>query len=440
MLKVPSPTSRPLAIALATFLTALMITATPASAAAPRGPGSFKGYGFDACVAPAQKVMDQWNLKSPYSAIGIYISGNSRYCGDKYQPNLSKAWVTKNAANGWRFMPIHVGYQSPCFQNNPTSRVQKKKMSTKVATARKQAVSDAKESMAAATKYGFGSGTVLYLDLEWYARTKACDNVTLEFIDAWNEQLHGSGFKSGVYSSGSAAIKVTDEARAAKRPGFTLPDQMWIAWTNKVANTDGGSFLSDAGWANHQRIHQYHNGVNQRYGGFTLNIDKDFLDVGKGSVATADPKPCNVAMSFTTYPKLKTGSNRAEVATLQCILKQLGLKKTVTGTFGSGTRAGVNAFRAKMGWSGTGVVTTTTWTALLTTGSKPRVMKYGSVGGAVWRLQRSLNAAGHHVGITGKYGATTVNAVKAYRKSHGLSAYATTESSVWSLLAHGKRG
>ena len=116
------------------------------------------------------------------------------------------------------------------------------------------------------------------------------------------------GYKSGVYSSGSAGIAAIDAARAAKRKGFTLPDQLWIAWTNKVANTDGGPYLADTGWANHQRIHQYHNGINITYGGHKLNIDKDFLDVGTGSVASKQVLPCNVKMSFDSYPALKAGS------------------------------------------------------------------------------------------------------------------------------------
>lgn len=116
-----------LAIALATFLTATMMTAGPAAASTPQAPGNFTGYGFNACVAPTQKVMDAWNLTSPYNATGIYISGNSRYGGDKYQPDLGKAGVQTNANNGWRFMPIHVGCQAPCFKNNPNSRVPKKR-------------------------------------------------------------------------------------------------------------------------------------------------------------------------------------------------------------------------------------------------------------------------------------------------------------------------
>lgn len=435
---VPSPTSRLWILGLLTGLAAPFWLSSPASAASPQAPGSFTGYGFDACVAPSQSVMDAWNLRSPFSAIGIYVSGSSRYCGDAYQPHLSKSWVAANARNGWRFMPIHVGRQSPCFKNNPRSRVQKKLMSTSVSTARSQARTEAKETIAALTKYGFAKGSYSYLDIEWYARTKACDTIVLEFADAWTEYLHAEGYRSGVYSSGSAAIAAIDEARRAKRSGFTLPDQMWIAWVNQKADTDGGPYLADDGWADHQRIHQYHNGIDVTYGGKTLNIDKNYLDVGNGAVATKQAKPCDVTMGFTAYPSLRHGDRRAEVAALECLLHDQGYVKTVNTTLGHGTVAAIDRFRRARGWSPIGRMTPTTWTALLSVGTNPRVLKQGSVGEPVWRLQRSLVAAGLHPRLTGRYDDDTVAAVKAYRKARGLPAYSTTESSVWAELRRGR--
>lgn len=438
MRTVSSPTR---AIAgLFTALVASVVVASPASAADPQAPGNFTGYGFDACVAPNQTVMDAWNLRSPFTAIGIYISGSSRYCGDKYQPNLSASWVEKNASHGWRFIPIHVGYQSPCFKNNPSSRVQKKKMSSTISTARSQAASDAAETIAALKKYGFGSGSASYLDLEWYSRTRSCDNAVLEFIDVWTEKLHAAGFTSGVYSSGSAAIAALDAAKSSGR-SMTYPDHVWIAWTNKVANTDAGPYMRDSVWADHQRIHQYDNGVNVSYGGHTINLDRDFLDVGKGSVATKEPKPCSVAMSFSSYSRLNRGDTGAQVSALQCLLKERGYSVSIDGTFGSSTSKAIDAFRSSLGWGPTaGHTTNPTWTALLSAGSKPRVLKRGSVGEAVWRLQRALRAAQVSVPINGVYDAKTVSAVKSYRTANGLTAYQTTESSVWSLLQRGKLG
>ncbi|MEJ7636309.1 glycoside hydrolase domain-containing protein [Aeromicrobium sp.] len=435
---VPSPTSRPTIAGILTGLAATFLLSSPAAAAGPSAPGSFTGYGFDACVAPSQSVMDAWNTRSPYSAIGIYVSGSSRYCGDAYQPHLSKEWVAKNASHGWRFLPIHVGRQAPCFVNNPNSRVQKKRMSTDVPTARSQARADAAETVAALKKYGFGAGSYSYLDIEWYARTSACDNVVLEFADAWTEYLHGQGYKSGVYSSGSAAIAAIDAARKSGRTGFTLPDQMWIAWGNNVANTDGGPYLADEGWANHQRIHQYVLDVSVTYGGRTLNIDKNFLDVGQGSVPAKQYLPCDVKMSFASYPSIRVGSTGPEVAALECLLREQGFLTSINTTFGSVTARAIDAFRKTLGWGPIGRTTPATWTALLSHGSNPRVLKQGSVGQSVWRLQRSLIAAGLRPSLTGLYDTNTVAAVKAYREARGLTTYTTTESSVWSLLQRGK--
>ncbi|WP_188110643.1 glycoside hydrolase domain-containing protein [Aeromicrobium ginsengisoli] len=436
---MPSPTSRLTITGILTGLAATFLLSSPA-VAAPRAPGDFTGHGFDACVAPNQSTMDAWNLRSPFTAIGIYVSGSSRYCGDAYQPNLSKAWVATNAANGWRFMPIHVGRQAPCFVNNPDSRVQKKRMSYTVSLARSQARQDAAETIAALVKYGFGTGSYSYLDLEWYARTAKCDNVVLEFVDAWTEYLHNHGYKSGVYSSGSAAIAAIDAARIAGRPNFTKPDQLWIAWTNKIANTDGGPYLADDGWANHQRIHQYHNGVTMTYGGKSINIDKDFLDVGKGSVAVKDVRPCGVAMSFTSYPALSVGSQGPEVAALECLLHEQGFLTTVNETFGSATAKAIDAFRKTKGWAPAGHTTRPTWTALHAAGPIPHVLKQGTVGLSVWRIQRALIAAGLHPRLTGIFDSSTITAVKEYRKANGLTQYSTAEESVWSLLQRGKLG
>lgn len=440
MRKVTSPTARAVVIGLATFLTSTMMSAAPASAVAPPAPGDFTGFGFDACVAPTQKVMDAWNLTSPYSAIGIYISGNSRYCGDKYQPNLSKDWVRKNADNGWRFMPIHVGYQASCFKNNPNSRVQKKRMSTTTSTARSQATADGKEVVAAAKKYGFGAKSVLYLDMEYYNRgdTK-CDAAVRQFVDAWNKEVVKSGYLPGLYSSGSAAIKSIDLLRAKPPAGYTFPEHMWIAWTNKVANTDGGPYLSDSGWKNHQRIHQYWNGVDVKHGGYTINIDKNYLDVGKGSVATSDSRKCGVSLTYKAYPSLYPGASRAEVKAAQCLLGEMNYSAPVNGTMDAATTAAVNKFKKARGFPQDGKITRREWVILLSNGSKPRVLKFGSVGEPVWRLQRALVADGQTITINGKFGTSTENAVKALRKYSKVASAPTAESSVWALLVKGAR-
>ena len=66
------------------------------------------------------------------------------------------------------------------------------------------------------------------------------------------------------------------------------------------------------------------------------------------------------------------------------------------------------------------------------------MLKQGSVGEPVWRLQRALTAAGLKPGLTGVYDAKTVRAVQAYRKARKLPGYTTTESKVWSQLRSGR--
>lgn len=441
---MPSPTTRLAGGLLTATLAASLLIPTSATAAAePQAPGTFTGYGFDTCVAPSQKVMDAWKRSSPYSVIGIYTSGNSRYCGDKYQPNLSREWVQKNADNGWRFLPIHVGYQSPCFKNNSRSRVQKKRMSSTLATARSQGISDAQEAIAALKKYGFGPGSVAYLDIEHYGRTASCDNAVLEFTDTWTETLQAAGYRSGVYSSGSAAIKAIDDARVAKRPGFTLPDQMWNAWTNKKADVDGGPYMRPEGWKK-QRIHQYHNNVTQTFGGQRLVIDKNYLEVtatsapvGSGSVTPA-PAKCPVSLNMSTYPRLRDGTSGTAVSALQCLLADRGINVKVTGKFDATTAKGIDTWRKRLGWGPTGHTTAPTWTSLLAAGSVPKVLKQGSKGEPVERLQRALRASGAPVSLSGTFDTKTKSAVATYRKGNRLKSSTTVDSAMWKLLQRGR--
>ena len=93
-------------VGILTLATALLLP-SPASAADPKAPGDFTGYGFDQCLAPSQRTMNTWLKTSPFLAVGIYIAGDSRGC--RNQPNLSASWLDENASKGWRFIPIHVG-------------------------------------------------------------------------------------------------------------------------------------------------------------------------------------------------------------------------------------------------------------------------------------------------------------------------------------------
>src|SRR6478609_371153 len=113
----------------------------------------FTGYGFDQCHAPDQRSMNKWMTYSPFLAVGIYISGNSRACRD--QPNLTPAWISTQLAKGWRLLPITLGPQASCqprfprYDDDPTI-IPKPGKDKSYAKARNQGSAEADKAVAAA--------------------------------------------------------------------------------------------------------------------------------------------------------------------------------------------------------------------------------------------------------------------------------------------------
>ncbi|MFF0727081.1 glycoside hydrolase domain-containing protein [Streptomyces sp. NPDC004134] len=400
--------------------------ARPAAAAGPQ-PGDFRGQGFDACAAPSQTAMDAWLAGSPYRAVGVYISGATRACA---QPNLTASWVTNQTNKGWHLIPIDVGRQAPCssFSN---------KMSSDPVTARAQGVSAANASVTAAQSLGIPAGSALYSDIEGYTSTASCKAAVMSYVSGWTEGLHAKGYLSGLYSSASSGIR--DAASVYDDTRYLRVDHLWFAWWNGVADTDAGSYVPDSYWAGHQRIHQYVGEVYETYGGQRLHIDRNYLDVGKG---TPPPVTCTTAnLSFNAYGTIRSGSTGALVDAAQCLLEAAGHDPggaTPTGTFDAGTVTATKAFQTARGLTADGVIGPRTWTALLARGTTP-TLQNGSTGDAVTRLQRALTAAlGRTVGIDGIFGPGTQTAVRDYQSGRGLGVDGIVGPATWGALQAGK--
>jgi hypothetical protein len=154
-----------------------------------------------------------------------------------------------------------------------------------LATARNQGWQSAEVSANAALALGIGPGSAIYSDIEAYPTgNTACREAILSYVTGWTEKLRSIGFLSGVYSSAGSGGR--DLANAAGDSRWLMPDHFWFAWWNGVADTDGGSYIADGLWVNHQRLHQYRGDHNETWGGVTINIDSNFLDV-----AGAAPPP-----------------------------------------------------------------------------------------------------------------------------------------------------
>src|SRR4051812_9669260 len=303
----------------------------------PVTPGTFTGLGFDQCHAPAQSAMDAWLAASPYRAVGIYISGASRGCRD--QPNLTPTWISTQLAKGWRLLPITLGPQAACNPSFPrygTDPVISTRASASgsYAKAFRQGTDEATSAVAAAQAIGIVPGSTLWYDLEGYDVTNtSCRESSLAFLSAWTQQLHALGYVSGVYSSAGSGIKALDDARV-QRPGtFALPDQIWIARWDGHADTSTSYVRSD-GWVPGRRVKQFQGGHDEKWGGVTINIDRNYLDLGAGTPAAPAPAPdthCrSTQVDQANYPRLKAPSkgktpNAGQVAVLKCLLKEQGL-------------------------------------------------------------------------------------------------------------------
>jgi peptidoglycan hydrolase-like protein with peptidoglycan-binding domain len=413
-----------------------------ATAATVVTPGSFTGYGFDQCTAPSQTAMNAWLNGSPYWAVGIYISGDSRGCTS--QPHLTPTWVRTQLANGWRLLPITLGPQAWCTtRQRYLHQVRISPSRTDAyAPARKQGRAEAEKTTGVARQLGIAPGSTLWYDLEAFDTSKTdCRESALSFLSAWTNKLHRLGYQSGAYSSAASGIRMLDSARV-NRPGtYAMPDQLWIADWNGRADVHT-SYISDAGWMPHRRVHQYRVGHDEKHGGVTINIDSDWVDLGRGSSIAAEPRHCHGAAgyNFASYGPLRIGSTGALVKSLQCQLTVRGLyHATIDGRYDAGVGEAVKQWRARRGLAQRTTMSHGSWMVMLSQGAAP-LMKYGAASTAVRRLQRTLNAAdGAGLAVTGIFEGTTTKAVKAYQRAHSLSATGVVTTATWQLLQRGVR-
>jgi peptidoglycan hydrolase-like protein with peptidoglycan-binding domain len=446
---------RTLLAALALLLAAPLVGSTPAGAEPSGGaasklasqrqvalatPGDFTGYGFDQCLAPTQSAMDRWWAKSPFSAVGIYISGDSRAC--RSQPNLSPTWVAAQVARGWRLLPIALGPQASCQPRFPRYQDDFKisnKPAGGYATAAAQGAAEADKNAADATAYGIGAGSTIWYDLEGFDLTNtACRESALVFVSSWVTRIKEHGYVAGLYSSASSGIKMLDDART-QRPGqFALPDRIWIARWDGAANTST-TYIPEDGWRPGGRMKQYRGGHNETWGGVTINIDSNFIDLGAGSQPVPEGRCPGTRLGYWKYPTLSPTSARAtRVKVLQCLLTEQGTYAgPVNGSYDAATIAAARAWQAARKFTPSDTFAKRHWVALLAAGARTTV-KRGSSDESVHRLQRALNAAGAgRFRTTGVFDAKTETALRTYQSRLRITVSGVATRQTWNKLQRG---
>ena len=404
-------------------------------AAKPSGgaPGSLTGYGFDACTAPPQQVMDAWWQESPYSAVGVYMGGSNRVC--KTQTELTAGWVQTQQKTGWHVLPIQVGPQASCSGYAD-------RMSSDLATAEQQGHAEAVAAIATAQSLGIGKQSTLYYDLEDYdIAPDDCRRAALRFMSGWTTELHAADYRSGVYSNIAAAITSLDLA-ATLDPGFyEMPDDIWFAWANNQPDViTPTQWVQSSEWDSHARIHQYRLDTQESYGGYPLTIDVNWVDVGEGSLPSRSKPLCgHVDVDLNAYPARTLGSHGVAVRAAQCLLRKHGYSRArITGVYDKATVVAVRKAQRKLDQKVTGKLTRGTWVALLAKGTHPLV-KVGATGDPVRRLERALTAAlRKKVKIDGAFTQRTEKAVIKYQTKAGLPVTGVVTAEVWERLLSGR--
>ena len=130
----------------------------------------------------------------------------------------------------------------------------------------------------------------------------------------------------------------------------------------------------------------------------------------------------------------------SKVRALQCLLKEKGLfAAKISGVYNARTIAAVRAWQTKRGFQPSNNWSRRDWITLHTHGNSP-VLKVGSSGGYVRRVQRALNAANpaNKLPISGVYDGRTSIEMRAYQTKLRLPASGVTNWVTWPKLKSGK--
>jgi uncharacterized protein YraI len=234
----------------------------PAGATATR----YSGLAFDTCTAPSLATVTAWGA-SPYRAIGVYIGGVNRTCG---QPELTAGWVTEVSPLKWRLLPVYKGLQAPCGGKPTDQKITPSEAASQGSAAADDAVADARV-------LGMLAGSALYNDMETYSTGDAtCRTAVLRYLSGWTKEVHKLGYIAGVYAQ--LASGATDLSVAYASASYARPDVLWIARYDGDPSLTGWAGVPDSDWALHQRAKQYRNSHNETYSGVTINIDNDRVD------------------------------------------------------------------------------------------------------------------------------------------------------------------
>ena len=135
-------------------------------------------------------------------------------------------------------------------------------------------------------------------------------------------------------------------------------------------------------------------------------------------------------------PVLRKGSTDPAVRDLQDALSTLGHDPgPIDGVFGTETEAAVRAFQQSKGIAVDGIVGRVTWINIDEADQNEPVLRNGSTGLPVRRLQSRMSAVNFDTGgVDGRFGAKTEAAVRKLQGESGIGADGIVGARTWQLV------
>lgn len=138
------------------------------------------------------------------------------------------------------------------------------------------------------------------------------------------------------------------------------------------------------------------------------------------------------AVTFNSWPVLKSGATGTQVTSLQHLLTGRGASTSADGSYGSLTVAAVKKYQSAHGLTADGVTGAATWTSLTSVNVRP-----GDSGSLVKAVQVQLRRNGYSLTVDGSFGSATSSAVKSFQQTKGLTVDGVVGPNTWRGLIAG---
>ena len=373
----------------------------PPSTANPVTPGNFTGYGFDQCLTPTPGRDE--HLAQPL-AVPRRRHLHLRRLPGLPQPAEPDADLGQHpaqqglaaAADHPRpagLLPAALPALRGRLQINP-----KPGRTNGYSVAKKQGTTEGARSVAAAQALGIPAGSTLWYDLEGFrptpTPTAASRRSVPERLDdpGARARLHGRRLLQRRLRHQDAGRRAGQPARQV-RPARRDLDRALGRHRQHQHDRTSATTAGDPAAGSSSTM----GGHDETWGGVRINIDRNFLDLGQGSIATPESHCGGVQVGFTRMTRSSADRERQDltgdqVKALQCLLKEQGLYAgQLGGSFNAraaGRRTGV-ADQDRLPRQ-RGVVAQELDDPVRR--RRPPVLKFGSAGPTVRRVQRALNA------------------------------------------------